>query len=949
MGPYSEAMLETAKMGSVDMKAVKDVTGLASDSREVKPGYLFAAISGSRADGAQFIADAVKRGATTILARPESAQTVKDLGVRFIADENPRLGLARAAAAFYSAQPATIAAVTGTNGKTSVAVFLRQIWMVLGNRAASLGTIGVVTPNGEIPLRHTTPDPVEIHRLLAELSDSGVDHLALEASSHGLDQFRLDGVKVAAAAFTNLTRDHLDYHADFESYLAAKLRLFNDIVVDGGIAVVNADSDFAAPFIAAAARRLLRLITVGEGEATLRLLSRAPHEGGQTLRVAYEGEEFAFDLPLAGSFQASNALIAAALAIGLGADPREVLTHALPQLKGAPGRLEKVAYAKSGAAIYVDYAHTPDALQTVLSAIRPHVKNRLHVVFGCGGDRDKGKRPLMGKAACAFADSVIITDDNPRSEDPATIRAQALAGCPTAQNIADRANAIDAAIAALGEGDTLVIAGKGHESGQTIGNETRPFSDRDEAIRAASLSGGRMAEGADGALWTSAEMAAATLAEASAPFGVRALSIDTRTLQPGDLFVALKGDNRDGHDFVAAAFERGASAALVSRSTPGVTLQVANTQRGLEDLAHAARARSQANIIAVTGSAGKTTTKEILRVAFGALGKTHASAASYNNHWGVPLSVAALPRDARTGIFEVGMNHFGEIRALVGIVRPHVAIITTIAPAHLEFFGTCEAIADAKSEIFEGIAPGGTAILPADSPYAARLIARARQAGVPNIRTFGRHGTDAKLLTLQNTENGSHIEAEILGRKISFEISAPGEHIASNALAALLAVAVTVGDLTAAANALPEFAALGGRGARFTTQSGIHVIDESYNANPASMAAALAVLGATQTKGRRIAILGDMLEMGVSADAHHAALAMLIDAANTDLVFANGTHMAALWEALPQARRGAYAKTSAELAPKALAALQPGDTVLIKGSFGSRMSLIVDTLKKGNS
>ncbi|HTO40472.1 MAG TPA: UDP-N-acetylmuramoyl-L-alanyl-D-glutamate--2,6-diaminopimelate ligase, partial [Rhizomicrobium sp.] len=625
MGPYSEAKLATGKAGSVDMTAVKGVTGLASDSREVRPGYLFAAIPGTHADGARFIADAVKRGATAVLARADAAQTVRDLGVRFIADENPRLGLARAAAAFYPAQPATIAAVTGTNGKTSVAVFLRQIWATLGTRAASLGTIGVVTPTGEIALRHTTPDPVEIHRLLAALSDSGVDHLALEASSHGLDQFRLDGVKVAAAAFTNLTRDHLDYHANFESYLAAKLRLFSDIVADGGVAVVNADSGSAAPFIAVAARRHLHLITVGEGEATLKLLARTPHEGGQTLRVAYEGATYDFDLPLAGSFQASNALVAAALAIGLGANPRDVFMHALPHLKGAPGRLEKVAYAKSGAAIYVDYAHTPDALQTVLSAIRPHVKNRLHVVFGCGGDRDKGKRPLMGKAACTFADHVIITDDNPRSEDPATIRSEALAGCASAQNIGDRGQAIAAAIAGLGEGDTLVIAGKGHESGQTIGAQTRPFSDRDEAIRAASLSGGRMAEGADGALWTSAEAAQATLGEASAPFGVRALSIDTRTLQPGDLFVALKGDNRDGHDFVAAAFERGASAALVSRDIPGVALNVANTQRGLEDLARAARARSEANIIAVTGSAGKTTTKEILRVAFGTLGKTHAS------------------------------------------------------------------------------------------------------------------------------------------------------------------------------------------------------------------------------------------------------------------------------------------------------------------------------------
>jgi UDP-N-acetylmuramoyl-tripeptide--D-alanyl-D-alanine ligase len=308
----------------------------------------------------------------------------------------------------------------------------------------------------------------------------------------------------------------------------------------------------------------------------------------------------------------------------------------------------------------------------------------------------------------------------------------------------------------------------------------------------------------------------------------------------------------------------------------------------------------------------------------------------------VPLSVASLPREARTAIFEIGMNHFGEIRALVGIVRPHVAIVTTIAPAHLEFFGTCEAIADAKSEIFEGIEQGGTAIIPADSPYAARLIARAKQAGITDIRTFGRNGVDAKLISLAES-----IEAEILGTKIQFEIGAPGEHIATNALAALLAVAVTGGDVAAAAAALPNFTALKGRGTRFTTAAGIDVIDESYNANPASMAAALAVLGAVKTKGRRIAILGDMLEMGADAAAHHAGLAAPIEAAKADLVFVNGTNMQALWDALPATRRGAYGATSAELAPQILAALRPGDTVLVKGSLGSRMSVIVDALKKG--
>ncbi len=445
-------------------------------------------------------------------------------------------------------------------------------------------------------------------------------------------------------------------------------------------------------------------------------------------------------------------------------------------------------------------------------------------------------------------------------------------------------------------------------------------------------------------LWTAPEAETATLGKASRDFEVSGLSIDTRTLKAGDLFVALKGDNRDGHDFVKAAFDAHAGAALVTHTPDGVTgplLTVAHTQRALEDLARAARARSNARILAVTGSAGKTTTKEILRLACNALGRTHASAASHNNHWGVPLSLAALPRNAEYGIFEVGMNHFGELRNLVGFVRPHVALVTTIAPAHLEFFGNCEAIADAKSEIFEGVEPGGAALIPSDSPFAARLAMRARQAKVSRIVSFGAHG-DARLLSFTPDGEGMRLKADIMGVVVDCLVGAPGAHIAQNVVGALAAVALLEGDVLNAAAQLKNFTALKGRGARFDA-GGITVIDESYNANPASMAAALALLGAA--KGRRIAVLGDMLEMGEGGMAHHAGLAAPIAAGKVDLVFASGAQMKALWDALPEAQRGAYAENSAGLAPQVMAAVKPGDTVLVKGSNGAKMSLIVETLR----
>jgi UDP-N-acetylmuramoyl-L-alanyl-D-glutamate--2,6-diaminopimelate ligase len=481
-----------AKKDKNAMVAARNFTSLTSDSRKVTPGGLFAALTGATTDGARFVADAVARGAVAVLARPELADEAKALGVEFIADENPRLGLARMAAEFYGAQPNVIAAVTGTKGKSSIVAFLREIWTELGKPAASLGTVGVVGPKGEMPLSHTTPDPVEIHALLAKLKKDGVDHLALEASSHGLHQFRLDGVKIAAAGFTNITRDHMDYHPSFEHYLAAKLRLVDEILAPDGVAVINSDAEHSDAFIAAAKRRDLRLITVGESGQTICLWSRQSVGDDQLLAINFALKRYNVRLPLAGAFQASNALVAAGLAIGLGEDAARVF-DALNRLKGAPGRMEKVAFAASGAPIYVDYAHTPDSLEKVLQALRPHTGNKLHVVFGCGGDRDKGKRPLMGQIAAALADNVIVTDDNPRSENPAAIRAAILATAKGAKEIGDRHQAIQTAIAGLAEGDVLVIAGKGHETGQYVGGQTFPFSDREEAVKAAIAGGGRPA------------------------------------------------------------------------------------------------------------------------------------------------------------------------------------------------------------------------------------------------------------------------------------------------------------------------------------------------------------------------------------------------------------------------------------------------------------------------
>ncbi len=404
--------------------------------------------------------------------------------------DDPRRSLAQVAARYYARQPRTVAAVTGTNGKTSVSVFLRQIWTKAGHNAASLGTIGLVSPERTETANLTTPDPVKLHELLADLAGDDVTHLALEASSHGLEQRRLDGVRFSAAAFTNLSRDHLDYHATLEDYLKAKLRLFDTLLSKGSAAVVDADQKEAARVRQIAKERGLDYFSVGRAGETLKLISvTRMHDGARLLIEGFGGRHYV-SLPLVGQFQVSNALVAAALAIATGVDAVKAL-NALADLKGASGRLELVGAHPSGAQVFVDYAHTPDALANALKALRPHTRGRLIVVLGAGGDRDLGKRPLMGEAATKNADRVIVTDDNPRSEEPALIRRAILEAAPDATEIGDRRAAIRAAVAGLKEGDVLLVAGKGHETGQTVGDKVLPFSDQDEARQALKSAGGK--------------------------------------------------------------------------------------------------------------------------------------------------------------------------------------------------------------------------------------------------------------------------------------------------------------------------------------------------------------------------------------------------------------------------------------------------------------------------
>lgn len=451
-----------------------DVWGISMDSRAIEPGMVFVAIAGSETDGARFVPDVVAKGAAAIVVG--EAVAIESGSATLVTTSNPRRALAGMAARLHPRQPDIIAAVTGTAGKTSVASFTRQIWESLGKEAAMIGTTGVVAPGRNTYGALTTPDPVALHALLDELAREGVTHCAMEASSHGLDQDRLSGVRLSVAGFTNLGRDHLDYHSDMEDYLRAKMRLFDERLPEGAPAVIFADDAYSERVIDHTLEAGRQALSVGRNGTFIAVKRVEQQRFSQIAELAHEGRIWRVELPMAGEFQLANALVAAGMVLATGGDAKGVFA-ALGKLQGAPGRLELVGKTQEGAPCYVDYAHKPEALENVLTALRPYATGRLVVVFGCGGDRDPGKRPIMGEIAARLADDVIVTDDNPRREDPATIRAAIMEAASGAREIGDRRKAIETAVDGLGRGDCLVVAGKGHEEGQIVGATVLPFSD----------------------------------------------------------------------------------------------------------------------------------------------------------------------------------------------------------------------------------------------------------------------------------------------------------------------------------------------------------------------------------------------------------------------------------------------------------------------------------------
>ncbi len=921
-----------------DKAANLDIQGITEKADDVKEGYIFCAVKGTKANGADFIPQAIQQGAIVIIT-DQDIQADKPI----FKVENPRILLTQIAAKLYPSQNLKKVAVTGTNGKTSTVYYVSEIMNKLGIKTASMGTIGVSSPVLNIDGSMTTPDAVTLNKTFNLLQEKGIEVVAMEASSHGLDQGRLAYNLLIAGAFTNLTRDHLDYHKTMENYLAAKAKLFSDCIQEGGTAVLNADIPEYDYLKEICTGRNLKIISYGKNGDTLKLINQQPTGLGQDLIIQVDGKEYNISTKIYGDFQAYNILTAVGLCMGLGKTWKEIVP-VLIELTPPAGRLENVGTTPNGAQIFVDYAHTPDALERVLISLRAHTKNKLVCLFGCGGNRDTGKRAQMGEIANRLADKVYITDDNPRNEDPAPIRSAIKETCPEGEEYDNRRVAIHEAIQNLEAGDILVLAGKGHESGQMIQGINYPFNDKIEARLV-------LENMQNNPLWTSSELQMALNTTVDKNIWANGITFDSRIIKLGDIFVALKTQTNDGHQYVRQALEKGATACIVDHKLDDIfeenQIIVPDTLKALESLARFARMRTDAQVIGITGSCGKTSTKEMLAACLGKQGKTHATQKNFNNNLGVPFTMANMPRDTQYAVIEMGISHPGEMAELSDFVRPNITLVTNIAPAHQEYFADTRAIAAEKIHIVDYQNKEGAIVLNVDDPQYQFLADTALSAGLKKVIRFGQNEkADFHLLSAVIHNDKTHVIAEWHGEKLTYDLNFVGTHFALNSLAVLAAIDASGASVDQAAQDLTTLQPIQGRGQACDVRIGdktIHIVDDAYNANPVSMKASILAFG--QRQGRKIAVLGDMLELGKKSYEMHLDILPLLEQNNINKLYAVGPIMSQVFDLASPDIQGAKAKSALELADVLVRNLEDGDWVLFKASRDTGLRPLIEKLK----
>ncbi len=969
-----------------------EVDTVTADSRQAGPGSVFVALRGSAADGHDYIDQAVARGCRHLVVE-KSPGSLEGVSVARVRDTHQALGRLAAAVYDFPARSLTMIGLTGTNGKTTVSWIVEQMLASCGFQVGVIGTVNYryrdrsgTSVTRPAPL--TTPDPVALQALLREMVDAGVSHVVMETSSHALDQGRLEGINFDVAVFTNLSRDHLDYHGSMEEYFQAKKLLFTRYLKQGGRPVVVIDpersKDDWGTSLAEELRDRLSVVTCGFGEeCVVRATDASLDLHGFDCTLFLAGQEYGLHSSLTGRYNLLNVLAAAGVGKALGLDDRAVV-KGLGQLAPVPGRLERVRLAGAGSqgpTVFVDYAHTPDALANVLQTLRNLVRGRLICIFGCGGDRDRGKRPLMGQVAGEYADIAVVTSDNPRSEDPQAIIDEICEGLEKKNSsrlavatlfndgaahghvsVPDRRSAIAVGCSLAGSEDIVLIAGKGHEEYQILGDKRIFFDDRLEA--------------GNGLLtWNREHLLRATGGRVGAGKQVQLLkdiSTDTRSVGVGDIFVALEGENFDGHDFVDRAVEAGAGAVIVHREVKDLpddvlVIRVEDTLQALGDLAaHRRRLLGpDLQVVAITGSCGKTTVKEMTAAIFALdlqeknpgvdpLLKTRGN---FNNLIGLPLSLLPVRYGQRVAVLEMGMNQFGEIRRLTEIADPDIGCITNVQAAHLEGLGSLEGVARAKGELFAGMRPDSTAVVNLDNPQVRGLARNCEQMiGFAVTPAGRRHHPLVKATRIRSLgEQGMRFTLHIGDWRQRITVPVPGEHNVSNCAAAA-AIAHGAGiDPETICTGLAGFENIDKRMQFMALPGGIRLLNDCYNANPGSMAAALETVSRFGENCRRVAVLGDMLELGSETRPAHEAVGRLTAQLGYDLLLAVGRYADLVAEGargagMAEDRIHCFAATAdaAGWLHRAVleSRLEAGDWLLVKGSRGMRMEEIVLEMEK---
>jgi murE/murF fusion protein len=965
------------------------ISRITCDSRESGPDCLFVAVKGSKTDGHSFIPQVLSQGCPCVVVEDDPGP-IEGAAVVQVSDSHAALGWLAAALHDFPAQDMTLIGLTGTNGKTTISWLIEQMLQASGGRVGVIGTVNSRYPDraGNLiaePAKLTTPGPVELQATLRAMADAGVTHVVMETSSHALQQGRLAGLRFDLGLFTNLTRDHLDFHGTMEAYFAAKKLLFTRYLKENGKAVIVADLDWSNQLFRelGAERPDVRQLTCGLDVAnTVSASSLQQNIRGFSCNLSLNGKAYPFSSRLTGRHNVLNILAAAGAGLALELEPEQIVSG-LAQDRQVPGRLERVRLPglpeEQQPVVLVDYAHSPDALENVLQTLRPLAAERLLCVFGCGGDRDKGKRPQVGAIAAQYADLTIVTSDNPRSEDPKTIISEVAAGCRAAKLtelapdelfirsskaftcITDRRTAVQTACAFANQQDIVLLAGKGHEDYQIIGTERHFFDDRIEAI--------------DGLLrWTTSHLLQATgggVTRKEQPRLFGKISTDTRSLASGDVFVALAGEKFDGHDYVQAAVKAGAAALIVHREVPVpadvLLVQVADTLQALLDLA-AYRRRLLGNnltVAAITGSCGKTTVKELVAAIFSrhfteaktGINPVLKTQGNFNNLVGMPLSLLPVAAGHRAAVLEMGMNHPGEIARLVAAAEPDIACITNVQAAHLEGLGSIEGVAKAKGELFAGMRPDTVSVINLDDPQVRKLPTNsARVIGFAVTPEGISHKPEVSAVSIADLgEKGMRFTLRIGGWEQELAISLPGLHSVSNCCAAA-AVAHAAGiapEIIAAALSAQQ-GVTDKRMQIVTLPGGVQVLNDCYNANPGSMSAALKTLRGFGKDCQRIALLGDMLELGASSAEAHEKIGREAAELGYDQLALVGNFANHLTEGARQAGMAAerihlFADTGAMaawlLGEIMQEKIKAGDWLLLKGSRGMQVEKVLEAVQ----